>query len=250
MKNTSATAKSRFASLKNMALMQGLANTLIDRKRHVPGFGVFYGPSGFGKSQASIYTQLRTEATRIEIGESWTNKRLLQAILQELGVAKPKGTLSDLSEKAIDMLSQYPDQLLIIDEADKLIRKKHALEIVRELQEHSGVSVILIGEENLSRNLEPFERVHNRVLRFVGAEPCDLNDAQKLADFYCPSIKIDEPLLERIRSTTNGRARRIVTTLEAINEFAAQNGLESVTDDAYQGKIYSGESPRIRQVGR
>jgi DNA transposition AAA+ family ATPase len=241
---------SQFAPLKNIALMFQLSKTLINRPAGLPGIGVFYGPSGFGKTFASIYTQTKTEAVRIEIGESWTNKRLLEAILRELGETRIRGTIAALAEMTIERLSEYPDQPLIIDEADKLIDKRGALELVRELHEHSQVPVILIGEENLARKLEPFERVHNRVLQFVGAQLCDADDAGLLAKHYCPDLTIERDLLERICDKTNGRARRITTTLVAIQQFAINAGLSSVGAAQYDGEIVTGASPSIRQVGR
>ncbi|WP_068317447.1 AAA family ATPase [Polycladidibacter hongkongensis] len=238
-----------FAPLKNVALAMQLANKLIDRDFSLPGFGVFYGPSGFGKTQSSIFVQNKTGATRIEIADSWTKKKMVSAILMELGVQKPRGTIADLTEQAIHLLSDNPHQPLIIDEADKLIEKK-LVELVREIQEHSQAPVLLLGEELLPQKLEQYERAHNRVLDFVGALPCDLDDTMALARCYAPKLQIMEDLAQRICDETHGRARRIATTLVAVREFATNAGLERIDSTDYTGKIISGASPATRRLGK
>ncbi|MBL4785403.1 MAG: ATP-binding protein, partial [Cohaesibacteraceae bacterium] len=99
MKNAVQQLQSPFAPVQNMALMLQLANRLINRDPNLPGLGVFYGPSGFGKTVASIYCQNKTCAIRVEIGETWTKKKFFSAILKELGVAQIRGTISDLCDQ-------------------------------------------------------------------------------------------------------------------------------------------------------
>lgn len=236
-----------FAPIRNMALLFNQTKFLIERDPRLPGFGVFYGPSGFGKTHASIYTTHKTHAARVEIGDSWSKKKLLENISLELGMGKPRGTIADLAEKIIEKLSDNPSQPLIIDEADKLVEKK-MLEIVREIQEASQAPIILMGEEKLPAKLATNERLHNRVLSWQAAEACDLDDTKKLAKSYCPNVTLHDDLIERICKQTHGRARRITTTLVNILEFAQRNGLTAIASADYDGRIISGETPRPRSL--
>lgn len=249
MTNQGHIVNDKTAPLQNMALLQDLAEQLINRKPNMPGFGVFCGPSGFGKTFASAYVQNSLNATYIEVGESWRAKKLITAILQELGVQKPKGTLSDLTEQAIYLLSDNPNRPLIIDEADKLVDKK-LIEHVREIQDASQAPVILIGEELLFSKLEKFERVHNRVLAWVGAEPCDFADTKALAKVYAPNIEIADDLLAHICDQTNGRARRIAVSLNSVFEFCRNHGTEYIDLTNYDGNISTGQPPKPRRLGR
>ncbi len=54
-----------FAALKNVAWFYAQVMKLRDRKPNLPNIGVMYGPSGYGKSYASIYAQNKTRAIRI-----------------------------------------------------------------------------------------------------------------------------------------------------------------------------------------
>lgn len=232
------------AVLKNVGRLMVLVETLIDRNLHLPGFGVFHGFSGFGKSYASIYAQNKKRALRVEVGDSWTRKTFLENLLIEADVKPGRATIAELTRQAIMELGDDIKRPLIIDEADKLA-DKGMLELVRELQEHSQVPVLLIGEEQLPAKLMKVERVHNRVLDWVPAEPCDIDDARALAGLFCPELEIEDDLLDVLVDRTEGRARRIVVNLNKIKEHA-RNTREGSFDAASFGNgwFYTGEPPR------
>ena len=79
-------------ALENVASFMAMTVRLVDRAPHLPGFGVCHGPSGYGKTYASIYAQNKTKAVRVEVGDSWSRGTLLRAILREYGEA-PKGRM-------------------------------------------------------------------------------------------------------------------------------------------------------------
>ena len=181
------------AALKNVSRFLVLMETLINRGPHLPGIGVFHGYSGYGKTYAALYVQNITGALRVEVGDSWTKKKFLQMLLEEAGIDKPRGrTIADLTEEAIEVLGDDPGRPLFIDEADKLA-DKGMLELVREIHEHSQAPIVLIGEEQLPGKILKVERVHNRVLDWVPAEPCDHDDARALADFLKHHLRAHQP---------------------------------------------------------
>ncbi len=236
-------------ALKNVAAFMVMTQRLIDRDPHLPGIGVCHGHSGLGKSYAAIYAQNKTRAIRVEVGDSWTRRSLLLAILGELQI-KPRSrlTISDMANAAIAALGDEPSRPLIVDEADKLV-DKGMIEIVRELHEHSGAPIILIGEENLPTKLLAVERVHNRVLDWLPAQPCDLEDTQALAEAFAPKVEIVNDLLEVIRQQSGGRARRIVVNLSRIAEFARNKNLKVVDLHKWgNGALFTGEPPLPRNV--
>lgn len=238
------------AALKNVSGFLQLAVAIQQRAHSLPNFGVMYGPSGFGKSYASIYVLNKLNAVRVEVGESWNKKSFVRAVLREAGIAEPKGATSDLMDQAIIALSEEPDRPLIIDEADKLV-DKGLIELVREIGEHSQIPVLLIGEEALPTKLARVERVHNRVLRWYPAEACDLADCKKLAEIFLAAgdvrIPIEDGLLDVVREKAQGRARRVVVTLSTMRDwFIANRPSEGLTLANYRGEIFTGEAPAAR----
>lgn len=231
-----------FAALKNVILLMQLHQRLKDRGPHLPGIGVMHGYSGYGKTYAAIYLANKTGAARVEIGDSWTKKTLLMAILKELGDPRPKGTIPALAEAAIEKLAMPGHPPLIIDEADKLV-DKGMIELVREIHESAQVPVILIGEEALPTKLERSERAHNRVLEWVAAQPCDLEDTRKLAHIFAPGLSLSPDMLDLIRVQSQGKARRIVTNLDRIKEWALEAGRSEISASVYGGGFQPTSAP-------
>lgn len=153
--------------------------------------------------------------------------------------------------RAIEILGDEARRPLIVDEADKLV-DKGLIEIVREISEASQVPVLLIGEEQLPQKLAQVERVHNRVLDWYGAEPCDLSDCKLLAKIFLANATITDELLETVRHKGEGRARRIVVTLSGMADWARNQGVKTLDGKTYSGQIFTGEAPkpRSRSFGR
>lgn len=234
--------KGTVALLKNVAACMATMEKLRDRGAGRPGLGVFYGHSGFGKTYSAIYVQNKTGAARVEVGDSWSRKVLLEKLAIELNI-EPKGTIAQLVDKVVETLVD-DDRPVIIDEADKLC-DKNMIELVRQLQEESGAPILLLGEEKLPAKLAQVERVHNRVLVWEPAQACDLADARALAQLISP-IDIHDDLLEQIRTASGGRARRIVVNLDLVTEAARNAGLKAMSAGDFQGSFYTGSAPRPR----
>lgn len=247
--NTHIVRPGSVAPLKNVASCLALVDALIHRPAHLPSIGVFSGFSGYGKTMAAQYCWNRTGALFVEVFDFWTRKKFCQAILAELGVARPRGTIGDMMDEIIARLGDDPARPVIIDEADKLV-DKGMIELVRDLNKAAQVPVLLVGEELLPQKLETYERVHNRVLDWVLAQPCDLDDARALASFLYPDLTISDALLDSIRERTGGKARRIATTLNSAASFAANSGLQALDIENYRGRIFTGETPKRFQTRR
>lgn len=229
------------ALLKNVAAMMTLVETLRDRPQLSSGFGVFSGPSGFGKTIASTFAQNNSDCLYVEVRHYWRQKDFCRGILSELQ-QKPKGTISQMMDEIIYILGNDIGRVLIIDEADKLVDKK-MIELARDIQEMANAPVILVGEEQLPQKLKAFERIDNRVLDWVLAQPCDVQDARALARMILPGIEIDDALLERFCRETGGRTRRISNTLFEAANFARNNGATALTVANYRGRVFTGEPP-------
>lgn len=236
--------------IKNVAAFMAMTQRLIDRDPALPGFAVCHSYSGLGKTWASIFTQNRTGALRVEVGDSWTRRSFLAAVLTELGRAPTakRATVPDMAREAIGLMGDDPRRPLIVDEADKLVDKGF-IELVRELQERSGAPVILIGEEKLPTKLLAIERMHNRVLDWFAAQPCDLDDARQLANAFAPKLTVDDDLLAAIVTQSMGRARRIVVNLSRAVEQARNKGKHRIDLGLWgDASFFTGEPPLTRSV--
>jgi len=222
------------APIKNVSLCLGLAQVLQSRPLGLDkNICVFAGYSGLGKSIAALFTQNMTNAAYVEMSDTWTKKRLLTAILSEFGVLYPRGTLCDLEEQVIAVMARNPLRPLIIDEADKLV-DRNMIELVRMIAKKSNGPILLIGEELLPEKLNPIDRVRDLVIETGYAQPCDLEDVKKLAEYLYPKMTIDEKLLDMARVEAGGRARRIGNSLHMIVAAAKRAGKTAITLEDYR----------------
>ncbi|MER8964461.1 ATP-binding protein [Mesorhizobium sp. M0808] len=224
----------RPAPLKNVAAFSTLLAKMVDRDPDLPGLAVFSGRSGDGKTKSAVYGANKYLAAYVECGQFTTARSLLMQILIELGETHPRGSIEELKTNAIMLMVADPRRPLIIDEAH-FIAKKRFVDLLRELTDKSGAPVIMIGEEMLPKYLEEFERVHNRVLEWLLAVPCDAEDFGLLVANRCPGIEIASDLAAAILDKTKGNTRRIVVNLTKVVEASQILGTKKIDLAAFGG---------------
>lgn len=231
------------APLKNVAAAYAVAQRIIDRPAGVDGLGLFYGPSGYGKSKASTYVQNKTGALYLEVFDFWTKRTFCESLLAELGIEKPKGTIAGMMLQALRLLQDDPNRLMIIDEADKLV-DKGMIELVRDIYKGARIPVLLVGEEALPQKLARYERCENRVTAYGMANPSDIEDARALAAIYHRQMRFGDDLLAEVVNKTRGNASRIVTSLAEIAQHARASNLAQIGLADYDGPFFTGQAPR------
>lgn len=235
------------APLRNVVALVTLVDRVLNRSHNLPGMATFYGPSGFGKTSAAIYSTIKFQAITVQVKSVWTKKTLCEAVLSEIGMA-PEPTIS----RMVDQISQHlalTGAPLLIDEADYLV-KRGMIEIVRDIYEGSGSPVVLIGEEVLPQKLRVWERVHGRILDWVAAQPGDLSDVGHLARIYAPGLELSPDLRAKLLQASHGSIRRICVNLDRIREHAVVRGLTKVSLADWSGQsFFTGIAPEIRKFG-
>lgn len=236
------------ALLKNVIAMMGLVQIMRDRSPDDDNLGGFYGYSGYGKTEATRFAHIKTGGPHLEIGESWTKKDFVANLLFELGVLKPKGTLSEMTRQAIELLSAPDQPPVFIDEADKLV-ERNMIHNLREIADKSRAAFILIGEEALPSKLERYENVYGRVIHWEPAQPVDLEDCRKLADRA--GVVVDDEVLAQIQRASEGRARLLVSNLNKVcKPFMAARGLTELKAGGELPDFINGKHPpRVRRFG-
>ena len=225
----------KVAPLKNVRRFTAMLSQLQGRHPSLPGIGVFHGPSGYGKSTAVIQAVNAHNAINLEVGFSWTARVFIDQLLTELELARTP-TVAEGVQAVIKTLAEE-QRPLIVDEADLLVQKR-AIELVREIHDHTGVPVVLIGEELMPQKLARWERVHNRVLAWEAAQRADLEDARLLAAIYCDGVELDDLLLARLVKEMGGNTRRICVNLTQMREAAKKKGLRRLSQTEWSGRNF------------
>ena len=234
------------APLANVALLTKLIKRIVDRENGLPGMGCVYGRAGRGKTTAAIYACNSLDACHVEAMPIGGVKGLLTMIVVELGL-RPARTTDGLFMQAAEHLgrSRRP---LIIDEADHILTDR-PIEIVRRLHDISAVPVILMGEERLPQRLQQWERVHSRILSWVGMEEATIEDVGFLAPIYARGLTLGPDLKKALLQASRGSLRNVSTNLSHVREFATTYALTSVTMADWGDKpFHTGEAPQPRNA--
>lgn len=233
------------AQLTNMGLALQTLVDCMEAGEDSPRLGIFYGWSGFGKTVAAAYSAAKTGAGYIEAKSIWTQRSLLEAIAEELGIVKPERTAPRLLRQITEELNRAP-RPLIIDEMDYLV-KKQSVDIIRDIHDATPIAILMIGEESLPGKLKEWERFDNRILVATPAMPASRDDALKLRDHYCRQVRVADDLVLYFAERCRWVTRRIVVNLQGAQREAAQAGDERIDRDWWGARpIRTGDIPTRR----
>ena len=236
----------KIANINNLSLVAIAMERLMNRPDGLPGLGVLYGPSGYGKTTATVAVANSTQAYYVQLRSAWSKKTLLEKICFEMGIPAAKTTATNLDLICEQLAaSQRP---LILDEADYLVAKAGMVELVRDIYEGSQSPIMLVGEEMLPNKLKKYERFHGRVLNWLPAQPVSAKDAALLAQAYAPDVAIGADVLAHIVDIAHGSVRRVTVNLVNLAEAAAVAGVDTLDMAALKRlpgfEFYRGESPK------
>lgn len=202
------------------------AGTALQTRSHgVPGIGLIWGATGYGKTTASAYAANLLDAICIRANATWTKSALLSRLMKEMS-AEPRGSCSQMLDYVVDALKarQRP---VMIDEADYLLNRQ-LLETLRDIHDLSGVPLILIGMADFRRRIMHREQLAGRIAQWVEFKPADLEDASALAACIC-DITVAPDLLAHLHTTSKGSMRALVVGLERIELYGKRHDLSKVT---------------------
>ena len=138
--------------------------------------------------------------------------------------------------RAMRVASTSPDPtaLLVIDEADRL--KVAGLEQVRNIFDHGGIGLVLIGMPGIEKRLARYPQFYSRIGFVHEFRPLAAKEIRQLLDqrwtppgVHLPQRPLDPETVAAIIRITGGNFRllnRLLTQMERILEI---NSLEDVT---------------------
>ncbi|UZD92720.1 ATP-binding protein [Pseudomonas corrugata] len=231
----------KIVPLTNVGLLSGAMSRAQARPAGLPGLLVMYGPSGYGKSAAAAFAANQHRCYYTECRDTWSKKAFLAAILRDMSIL-PSRTLSEMVDQIAVQLSTSR-RPLIVDDVQYLLDKATA-NVLTDIHNASEGTVVLIGEERVPSSLQRLERLHNRVLEWIPAQPATIDDIRQLAIETYPGMKFGEDLLDDLRTATRGCLRRVAVNLHKVQSEAAAMMIDFV-DLAAWGKRswFTGEAP-------
>ncbi|NNN24350.1 AAA family ATPase [Pseudomonas nitroreducens] len=234
----------KIVPLTNVGLLANAIDRTMRRPVGLPGLVVAYGKTGYGKSFAAAFAATKHRAYYVECRETWTRKAFLQAVLRDMGIT-PASTLSEMVDQIAEQLSRS-NRPLLVDDAQYLLDKS-AANVITDILNASQGTVVLIGEDRVPTSLAKLERLHNRVLEWVPAQPATADDLRDLVDATYPHLTIADELLDDLCQKTQGCLRRVAVNLYRVHTEAQAIGTDTI-DLATWGNRgwFTGEAPARR----
>lgn len=234
----------KIVALTNVGLLGGAMARAQARPVGLPGLVVMYGPSGLGKSVAASYAANMHRAYYVECRDTWSKMAFFQAVLKEMAIT-PGRNMSMMMDQIAEQLSRSM-RPLIIDDVQYMLDKSIA-NVLTDLYNASQGTIVLIGEERVPSSLARLERLHNRVLEWVPAQPATLDDLRQLAQASYPKLGLADDLLEDLNKATKGCLRRAAVNLFKVQSEASAMMLERVDLAAWGSRgWFTGEAPARR----
>ena len=217
---------------RNVKEADKLIDYLLNRpKTEMVGLGLIYGPPGLGKSrfakQKAImedYIYLRLEATMT--AKSFAIK-LLEVVRYHLCMSQVKirGTANEIFNRTLNILKNYDNIVIIIDEIDYAFRSQKILGSIRDIVDETLSVVILVGmtdakEKLLLADSHYFDRC-NYFCEFKEITESDIKSiCSQISD-----VKIEDSIIRVIRQKTKGNIRKLIKALYSIETNAKNNNL-------------------------
>lgn len=234
------------AALPNVSSLLALIERCEARNENLPGIGVFYGRPGLGKTTAAICAAILKDVIHIVVPPFAGEKALLVMLARELGL-QPQRVMLDLYRQVADGLVQA-NRTVVLDEADYLLRPR-VINTVRLLHDETCLPIILMGEEELPQELLRWERVHGRVLDWVGAADATMADVDMLARINARGIEIAPDLRAALLAASGHSHRYISTSLLRIRDHALAEGLTRIGMAEWGDRpLKSGMAPAPRSI--
>jgi DNA transposition AAA+ family ATPase len=130
--------------------------------------------------------------------------------------------------------SPDPTALLVIDEADRL--KVAGLEQVRNIFDHGGIGLVLIGMPGLEKRLARYPQFYSRIGFVHEFRPLAAKEIRQLLDqrwtppgVHLPQHSLDSETVAAIIRITGGNFRLLNRLLIQMDRILEINALEEVT---------------------
>lgn len=245
----------RILPVKNVSRLQEAGDALIQRERGLPGMGLIWGPTGYGKTTAATWFINQCHGVYIRAMRLWSPKVMLTNIARELDLDTKGRNNGEMVEAIIQRLVDT-GRPLFIDEADYIVESKRLTDTLRDIHDLSTVPVILIGMHGIEKRIRGNEQFTGRIAQWVSFEGIDRTDTRMLADGLT-DVQIADDLLAMLhqaaspkRGTTGAEVRRLVVGLGRIEQYARSRGLDSIkaADWPNGSDFFIGSAPSVTNL--
>ncbi|MDE6735766.1 MULTISPECIES: ATP-binding protein [unclassified Desulfovibrio] len=219
-----------FVKTENYARFTAGVKAVEERGAAEAGMMLVHGQPGLGKSHIVYRWAEEAGAIFLRANVDWTPKYFLVELAKALNL-DTRGTAQALFERCLRVLieRQCP---IIIDEAEFTLADRAAvLEKIRDFSDRAEVTVVLIGMEQIQRNISRYKQISSRIAQVVEFGPATASDVALACAKLC-EFELSPALTAEVLRLSAGRMREVLNILARIERLARANGLEGTLDVA------------------
>lgn len=221
-----------FVKTKNVKKFVSLMDRLKKLPPNIPKLALVYGNHGLGKTRTLIWWATKNDAIYIRANNDITQNGLLKEILLDLNI-NPYHSMQDNLDEILKYLKADP-KIIIVDEVDYLF-SRNAIEILRDIQDSTGTPIVLSGMGNVDMKIARYKHFDDRLYRKLKFEPYDENDITEILS-EMTDLKFTPDAIKYLATRTN-QFRKIVQTLEELEQQAETNNLTEITESILKGRL-------------
>ena len=221
--------KKQFAETLNVRRFEAAAAQVVASPPGVDRFMLVYGNVGLGKTESSIWWKNNRNplSAIVSIKSAMTPLWLLTDIACELGLVPAKRTMDLFYQITGELIGT--NRVLIFDEADYVIQKTTLIETIRNIGDHAGTPIILIGMPWAEEKLKKYPALWRRITQVVKYEGLTQTDVRLVLDQIC-EVPVDDSAVEAIAGSNKcTTAASLYRWAQACESVARTRKLDLVT---------------------
>lgn len=186
------------------------------------------GKTGYGKTMflETYATQHPGRAKYVRCLDAWSVPWMLRDLSLALNLP-PRATTEGNLRQLIAELRERPRIIILDDAQDRLIKRLHHLNTIRDLHDFTKNPFVLVGEGNAQGEIRRRPATWRRVSQVVVFKALAAADVQVMAKELCePGLEIPQAMAERIRQESlGGSFGEVVINLAKVEKaFKANQG--------------------------
>ena len=240
--------KNVFVKTKNVKRLVALLDEVQKLPPNIPKLALVYGEHGLGKTHSVIWWATRNDAIYVRANNEMTQNGLLKVIVEELD-EKPFFFMQENYNLILKHLKLEP-KIIIVDEVDYLLNYNNPIEILRDIQDKTGIPIVLVGMGMVDKKVARLKHFDDRIYKKLKFEHFDENDIKEILESMT-ELNFTDDAITYLATRTN-QFRQLVKVVNKIEKVAKTNQIKELDEQLLKGIIYERQSiktlPKIEKL--
>ncbi len=193
-------------------------------------FGMVYGQAGRGKTRTCQWYGAHNDCVYLRVLQIWCHSELefLRGFCKAAGIIEPPARKGPLFQAVIDKMIEDPKPVFI-DEPEKLPMKFS--EILRDMTEVAGMTIVVVGEEELVPFMKQVRKTWSRTFRQLEFQPIDIPDIILYAK-ESTGLKLSIDVASILLKASDGDWRPVKRAILNMVQYANANETREISEKA------------------